>query len=60
MGSHNPFGHLKHKLGNVKTTKKSGIAPISLHAGGVQHTIEKLSTKATILFQTSSQLEVCT
>jgi hypothetical protein len=40
--------------------KKLGIDPISLHVGGVQHIIEKLSTRATTLLQTSFQLEVCT
>jgi len=33
------------------------IDPISLHVGGVQHIIEKLSTRATTLLETSSQLE---
>jgi hypothetical protein len=35
-----------------------GINLISLHASGVQHTIGKLSIRATILLKTSSQLEV--
>jgi hypothetical protein len=30
--------------------QKSGIDPISLHAGNVQHTFGKISTKATTLF----------
>ncbi len=38
---------------------KSRIAPISFHAGGMSHTVEKLSTKATPFLQTSSQSEVC-
>jgi hypothetical protein len=37
---------------------KSRIAPISFHAGGVSHTVEKLSTKATPFLQTSSQSKV--
>jgi hypothetical protein len=46
MGSHDPFGHLKHKLW---LKEKSGIDPIFLCAGGVPHTVKKLSTKATTL-----------
>jgi len=38
--------------------KKSGIDPIYLAAEGVQHTIEKLSTRATTLLQTTSRFEV--
>jgi hypothetical protein len=36
------------------------IDPIYLHAGGMWHTIEKLSTRVTNLLKTSSQSEVCT
>ncbi len=38
--------------------KKSGIDPILVCAGGVQHTIEKLSRRATSSLQTLSQLKV--
>jgi hypothetical protein len=40
--------------------RKSRIDPISLRAGGVQHVIEKLLTRATTSLQTSSWSEVCT
>jgi hypothetical protein len=36
----------------------SGINSTSMHAGGVWHTVGKLSTRATTLFQTSSRSEV--
>jgi hypothetical protein len=60
MASHEPFGHLQHKLwskegagsqiGNLTPDhKKSGIDPIPVCAGGVQHAIEKLSRRATSL-----------
>ncbi len=39
--------------------KKSGIDPIYLFAGNVQHTVGKLSTRATTLLQTAPQSEVC-
>jgi hypothetical protein len=39
--------------------KKLGISPIYLHAGGVPHTFEKLSMRATTFLETSPQLEVC-
>jgi hypothetical protein len=69
MGSHCSFGHLKHKLWPkegpgiklpvwLPTTKKSGIDPIYLAAGGVLHTVGKLSTRATTLLQTTSRSEV--
>jgi hypothetical protein len=45
MGSHDTFGHFKHKL----WPKENLGAPISLRVGGVQHTIEKLLTRATTL-----------
>jgi hypothetical protein len=38
--------------------KKSRITLIYLNAGGVPHIVEKLSTRATTLLQTSSQLKV--
>jgi hypothetical protein len=66
MGSHRPFGHLKHKLwpkevGKVRNRQnKSGIDLISLRVGDVRHTVGKLSRRATTFLQTSSQLEVCT
>ncbi len=41
-----------------KKGRKSKITPISLCAGGMQHTIEKLLTRATTFLQTSSQSEV--
>jgi len=61
MAFHEPFGHLQHKLWSkggpgVKravwfpTTKKSGIDPIPVCAGGVRHTVGKLLRKATSLF----------
>jgi hypothetical protein len=60
MGSHDPFGHLKHKLWpkegpEVKlaiwlpSIKSQESPPISLCAGGVRHIVGKLSTKATTL-----------
>jgi hypothetical protein len=69
MGSHDPFGHLKHKLwpkegagsqiGNLTLDhQKSRIARIPLRVGGVQHTIENLSIRATTLLETSSQSKV--
>jgi hypothetical protein len=39
--------------------KKSRIALISLCAGGVQHTIGKLSMRVTTLLETLSQSKVC-
>jgi hypothetical protein len=46
MGSHDPFGFLKNKLW---PKERLGIALISLHVGGVPHTVEKISTRATTL-----------
>jgi hypothetical protein len=60
MGSHDPFGFLKHKLWQKKGRLKVGNCPISLRVGGVPHTIGKLLMKATTLLQTSLQLEVFT
>jgi len=39
--------------------KKSGINPIYLAAGGMQHTLRKISTRTTTLLQTASRSEVC-
>jgi len=39
--------------------KKSGIDQIYLAEGGVPHTVEKLSTRATTLLQTALRSEVC-
>ncbi len=39
--------------------KKSGIDPIYLAADNVSHTVEKLSMRATTLFQISLQSEIC-
>jgi len=39
--------------------KKLGIDPIYLAVEGVQHTIGKLSMRATTLHQTALQSEVC-
>jgi len=70
MGSHDPFGHFKHKLwpkerSGVKLTIwlptiKSQDRPDSLCSGGVPHTIGNLLMKATTLLSTSSQSEGCT
>ncbi len=51
VGSHDPFGHLKHKLWSREGSK---IALISLRAGGVRHVVEELSIRATTLLQTIS------
>jgi hypothetical protein len=40
--------------------KKLGINPMSFLAGGMQHVVGKLLTKATISLQTSSRSELCT
>jgi hypothetical protein len=57
MGTHDLFGHLQHKVTKRKARNqidnltpdhgKSGINPIPLRAGGVQHAIKKFSTRAT-------------
>jgi hypothetical protein len=61
MGSHDPFGHLKHKLWpKERLGVKLGIDLIYLCAGDVRHVVGKLSTRATNFFQTSSRSEVCT
>ncbi len=44
----------------ISDHSKLGIAPISLRAGGIRHTIGKIPTRATMLLQTSFQSEVCT
>jgi hypothetical protein len=70
MGSHDPFGHLKHKSWSKEGSgvkfdnltpnhKKSGIDPISLCAGGMPHIVEKLSMRTTTLLWTSYQSKVC-
>jgi hypothetical protein len=41
-----------------KKGRKSGINLTSVRAGGVQHTVEKLSMKAISLFRTLFQSEV--
>jgi hypothetical protein len=49
------------QIGNLTPNhKKSGIDSISLRAGGMRHTIEKLSMRDTTLFQTSSSSEAYT
>jgi hypothetical protein len=66
MGSHCSFEHLKHKLWpkegpGVKfdsRPQKSGIDPIYLFAEGMQHIVEKLSTRVTTLLQTTSRSKV--
>jgi len=57
MGSHHPFGHLKHKLW---PKEKYGIDPISLHLSGVRHTVGKFLMRNIILLQTSFPSEVYT
>ncbi len=57
MGSHDPFGYLKHKLWPKEGSR---IALISWHAGGLPHIVGKLSTRATTFLHTSLQLEVRT
>jgi hypothetical protein len=52
---------VKSQIGSLTPNHwKSGIDLISLHAGGVRHIVNKLSTRATTLLQTSSQSEVYT
>ncbi len=57
MASHDPFGCLKHKLWPKEGL---GVTLISLHVGGVPHTIGKLSTRVITLLWTSLQLKVYT
>jgi hypothetical protein len=56
MGSHDPFGHLQHKLWQKERSglkigsltpdhKKSGIDPTSMRVGGMRHAVGKLSMK---------------
>jgi hypothetical protein len=70
MGSHCSLKHLKHNLWpkeglGIKLSvwlpirKKSGIHPIYLSANDVQHTIKKLSTRATTFLEAAHRLEVC-
>jgi hypothetical protein len=67
MGSHDPFGHLKHKLWTKERLKvKLAIwlltskSQESTQFPCVPHIVGKLSMRATTLLWTSSQLEVCT
>jgi len=70
MGSHDPFGKLKHKLwpkegpgiiaNLILDHSKLGIALFFLCVGGMPHFVGKLSMKATTLFQTSLQSKVYT
>jgi hypothetical protein len=57
MGLHDPFGHLQHKLSKKKKVGNqtgnltldhgmSGIDPIFVRAGGMQHIVGKISTRA--------------
>jgi len=48
MDSHDPFGHFKHKLW---PKERSRITLISFPAGGVQHTVGKLSTWLQLYFR---------
>jgi hypothetical protein len=57
MGSHHPFGCLKHELW---PKEKSGIDLISLRAGDVKHIVENLLTRATTSLWILLQLEVYT
>jgi len=57
MSSHDPFGHLKHKLW---LKEGSRITLTSLRAGGVPHIVGKLSMKVTIFLETSSQSDIYT
>jgi hypothetical protein len=57
VGSHDPYGHLKHKLWPKEGL---GVKLSSLRVGGMQHIVGKLSKRATTLLQISFQLEVCT
>jgi hypothetical protein len=64
MGLHDPFGHLKHKLWpkdglGVKLAIWLPTTKSSSRAGGVQHIVEKFSTRATNFLHTSFQSEVC-
>jgi len=56
MGSHDPFGHLKHKLW---PKERLGVK-LEIGAGGVQHIVVKILTRSTTLLQTSSQSKVYT
>jgi hypothetical protein len=71
MSSHDPFGHLQHKLWQKKrlgiklpvwlpTTKSREIDLTSVRADGVWYTVGKVLMRATTLLQTSSRLEVWT
>jgi hypothetical protein len=73
MGSHDPFGHLKHKLWPKEGPEvklpiwqfdsrplKVKNRLILLRASGMRHIIGKLTTRATIFLYNSFQLKVCT
>jgi hypothetical protein len=70
MGSHYPFGYLKHKLWpkegpRVKLpiwlpTTKSRESPNLLFSSGMSHTVEKFPTRVITLLSTSSQSKVYT
>jgi hypothetical protein len=65
MGSHDPFGSLKHKLWpkegpRVKLPLKVKNRPDFFHVGDVSHTVGKFSMRATTLLQTSLPSKVCT
>jgi hypothetical protein len=54
MVSHEPFGHLQHKLWSKKGCKSNWqFNSRSLKVGEVRHAVGKLLTKATTLVQTS-------
>jgi hypothetical protein len=49
------------QIGNLTPDHlKFRIDPISLHAGGVRHTIRKFLMRVITFLETSSQLKVCT
>jgi hypothetical protein len=63
MGSHDPFGHFKHKLWPKERVKLVDWLLItktwkSPWFPGMQHTIGKFLTRATTLLQTSLQSEI--
>jgi hypothetical protein len=60
MGSHDPFGHLKHKLWQFDSRPlKVRNCPDVLVFRWRATYVGKLSTRATTLLEISSQLEVC-
>jgi len=70
MGFHDPFGHLKHKLWQIKglriklsiwfLTVKNQELPWFPCVGGVPHVIGKTLTNVINLLETSPQSKVCT